>query len=311
LTLGLAELVLIRTGYDYRPLVIEANRDTRASLLFDDDHFEYDPALFWRPKPGFEIFNRQGFRGRELPAKKPEGAYWIIAVGDSNTLGWRGEDAPNWPGSLQKLLRRDSDRFEVVNAGVWGYSSYQGLIRLEEVLAYQPDMVLISFGSNDAHPVRVSDRHYGESLWSERLQRLVAPSRLGRLLTATVMKLTTFGGGEITHRVSLNEYRENLESMVHLAQAHEVQLVFLSRPYIGSMPRVIRWKSYAHLYNAVTAEVAERHGLPLIDFYHLFKNKDQLFSDESHFTEEGHQIAAGIVREHVLPWLSKSSLAGP
>ena len=42
-------------------------------------------------------------------------------------------------------------RFEVLNAGVAGYSSHQGVLRfLQEVDRYQPDLVLVSFGWNDA-----------------------------------------------------------------------------------------------------------------------------------------------------------------
>jgi len=96
------------------------------------------------------VFNSQGFRGKELGGKQ-HGEFRIFTIGDSNTLGWGGsEDAPNWPVHLEDLLQESNNRFTVINAGVWGYTSFQGMRRFKEVLGYDPDMVIISFGSNDA-----------------------------------------------------------------------------------------------------------------------------------------------------------------
>jgi lysophospholipase L1-like esterase len=245
-----------------------------------------------------------------LPSEKPESSFWIFAVGDSNTLGWRGEEGSNWPGSLNGLLRNDCDCFEVVNAGVWGYSSYQGLIRLKEVLKYRPDMVFVSFGSNDAHPVPVPDKEYGSSVTKLKLEKLLQGSRLGRLLMGASMRLTSFGADDFQHRVSLEDYRENLEEMVRLSRAQGAQLVLFTRPYIGPVPEVPRWKSYAHDYNAATADVAAKHGLPLVDFYTYFKDRETLFDDESHFTSEGHELAAAIVYRHLQPLIRRGSMPG-
>ena len=304
----LVELALRWVGYDYQPLAIHAaNVDTRGSLLFDESYFAYDPNLIWRPRPGYRIFNQQGFRGPELPVRKPNNAYWIFTVGDSNTLGWRGERGANWPAWLHAFLRRDSDRFEVVNAGVWGYSTYQGRFRLEEALAYRPNMVLVSFGSNDAILARVPDHEYVESLWSTRFQQTLEPFRLGRLLTGSAMQLSALSGGAPGHRVSLEDYRQNLEAMVRMAREQDVQMVLLTRPYIGPVPLNDRWKTFAPSYNEVTAEIARVHALPLIDLYHDFKNRKSFFRDESHFTAEGHARAARIVYRHLQPFLREEA----
>ena len=45
-------------------------------------------------------------------------------------------------------------RFRVANAGVYGYSSFQGLRRFHELLRYHPDVVTWSFGANDAQTLR-------------------------------------------------------------------------------------------------------------------------------------------------------------
>ena len=88
LTLVLAELVLRWTGYQYKPLkIVTRNPDRRSFHVFEDEHFVYDAELIWRPRSSYDLFNAQGFRGPELPAVKPDDAFWIFAIGDSNTAG--------------------------------------------------------------------------------------------------------------------------------------------------------------------------------------------------------------------------------
>ena len=101
---------------------------------------------------------------------------------------------------------------------------------------------------------------------------------------------------------SASKYRQNLEAMVRMAREQNVEIALLTRPYIGPVPLVDRWKTFATSYNQVTAEIAGRHALPLIDLYHDFKDREDFFLDESHFTREGHERAARIVYRHLLPF---------
>jgi len=88
---------------------------------------EQDPVLFWRSKAGTFPFSSQGFKTTiEMAIPKPKNVFRIVAYGDSNTEGTQTMD---WPAVLHKLLqsRNTPQRiYEVVNAGVSGYSSYQG-----------------------------------------------------------------------------------------------------------------------------------------------------------------------------------------
>jgi lysophospholipase L1-like esterase len=299
LALALVEGLLVIIGYEHTPLAIVAGpgNDARQYNVFEERHFVYDPDLIWRPKGGFSVFNSQGFRGPELATPKDPGSLRIFTVGDSNTLGWRGAEGANWPAFLGERLRDAAPGAVVVNAGVWGYSSYQGLMRLREVLAFEPDMVLISFGANDAHPVTVPDREFVEtSVGGLRLMRALQRSRLGQLLIA-IFDRGGDEGDELTARVSLEEYRRNLAEMIAACAEQGVEVVLLTRPYMGSLNDEVRWKTHAPAYNAATVEVARREGVAAIDLYSVFKGKDELFADESHFTEEGHRIAAEIVFE--------------
>ena len=106
--LWIAEKALDLVGYEYRPLAVELGDagDVRYYHSFTDRAFVYDPRLIWSPRPGRGIFNHQGLRGPVLGPERREGSLRVIALGDSNTLGWAGADGANWPAVVGRLLRR-------------------------------------------------------------------------------------------------------------------------------------------------------------------------------------------------------------
>ncbi len=258
------ELALAVIGYEYTPLQIEvaSNADARSYHMFEDQYFVYDADLIWRPKQSYGVFNAQGFRGPELPTSKSASSYRVFAVGDSNTLGWAGEDGPNWPEYLGELLQAragESREVSVINAGVWGYSSYQGVLRFRETLPYEPDVALISFGSNDAHPVGEPDRDYSltSAVGSVFFDRALSRLRVGRLLFGLFSGFGRTGSSaEMTRRVPLEDYRDNLRTIVQEARSAGIEVVLLTRPYIGDVADPLSWKAAAADYGAATVDVA-------------------------------------------------------
>lgn len=297
-----AELALNVAGYEYSPMSItdKTGRDDRGRYLFNDANFINDPELIWRPKAGTSVFNSQGFRGRDLPAAKADREYRIFTVGDSNTLGWAGETGPNWPAMLERLVRQHQPGASVTNAGVWGYSSFQGLRRFRQVLAYSPDMVLVSFGSNDAHHVKVPDRKFAASAFRDnRLGRLMNRFRVGQALISFTDIAMALGSREPRPRVSLPEYRAHLEEMIRLGSRGQVRVILLTRPFVGENHDPLWWKNFGPQYNAATVQVAEQESVPVIDIYTLFKDDESYFADESHFTGAGHERAARLIYERI------------
>ena len=306
LTLLAVEQGLRVVGYEYRPMMVEIgdSRDARYHHTFTDSSFVYDSRLIWRPRPGHGIFNRQGLRGPVLTPDPADGVLRMITIGDSNTLGWAGAEGANWPANLGRLLRRTDPDAEVVNAGVWGYSSYQGLGRLREVLAYRPHLVLVSFGSNDALRVYRSDRDFaGRSERLARLRRLLKDYRLIQLWAAVEHRLAP-RDRQPRPRVALEDYRRNLTEMVRLTREAGARVVFLTRPFDGPVTSPLWWKSFGADYNLATVEVAGDEGVPVIDLYSGFKGQSRFFSDESHFTRAGHELAGRLVFTELQPVLA-------
>ena len=94
--------------------------------------------------------NSDGFRGDEIPAKQP-GVTRIVTIGDSSTFGWGAEPEHTFQHILEtKLNERQPGRYEIINLGIPGQDSRHGLGMLRHyALPLQPDLLVISYGSND------------------------------------------------------------------------------------------------------------------------------------------------------------------
>lgn len=119
----------------------------------DDIIYDLIPGL----KTGFVrsqvAINSCGMRDQERPIAKPPGTFRIALLGDSFAFGWGVEQEQTFAARLEtKLNTRASPdrRFEVLNFGVPGYSTFQEVARFEESgLDFDPDVVLVFFVDND------------------------------------------------------------------------------------------------------------------------------------------------------------------
>jgi lysophospholipase L1-like esterase len=135
-----------------------------ASFHNDLNYWEPDPELGFVNRANIDEFNHfvlrdrtndRGFRhSRETKIPKPDGTTRIVAIGDSVTWGVGVDERRNFCGLLEAGLAIHGD-FEVVNAGVIGYSAWQEWRFFEErVLPLEPDVVLINLCENDVLPTQ-------------------------------------------------------------------------------------------------------------------------------------------------------------
>lgn len=73
----------------------------------------------------------------------------IVAFGDSLTAGYGTDDGNSYPDFLQRDLNAKGFHYRVVNAGISGNTTKDGLDRLDDVLALRPALVIVAFGGND------------------------------------------------------------------------------------------------------------------------------------------------------------------
>jgi hypothetical protein len=130
--------------------------------LYDAPHYLLGRALLpgaaYLSRVGSIHVNSLGFRGPEFTAAKPAGTYRIAAVGGSTTFGYypaTSSDQAAYPAVLERLLntaKPDSRvaRYEVINAGVPGYSLRSSLQNFSSrLLFFQPDMLIVYHATND------------------------------------------------------------------------------------------------------------------------------------------------------------------
>ncbi len=72
-----------------------------------------------------------------------------MCFGDSLTAGAGVDPDQAYPAYLQQLLDREGYGYKVVNAGVSGNTTKDGLDRLDEIVQMHPQVVVVEFGGND------------------------------------------------------------------------------------------------------------------------------------------------------------------
>lgn len=75
----------------------------------------------------------------------------LAAFGDSLVAGWGLSDQDALPAQLEAEFTKAGRSFRVLNFGVSGDTSVDGLERLPQVLAARPRAALLEFGANDCY----------------------------------------------------------------------------------------------------------------------------------------------------------------
>jgi lysophospholipase L1-like esterase len=196
--------------------------------------------------------NSLGLRGAE---PHTDARVRVLALGDSCTWGWGVRDEETFPAVLGSLAGEDAD---VVNAGVPGYTSRQGLRYLRERgLALRPDVVFIGFGFNDARPAATVEAAVA------RTGRVSALIRAEDLLAAhsafyrwTRGKLEAVAVRDKAPQTTPGEYAGNLRALVDTVRA------------AGAYPILLGfWPSDERLgYRPALLAVAAAAAVPLVEY---------------------------------------------
>lgn len=295
ITLVLAEIVLRLTGLGLmRP---QFQFDPHTGERLEAGTFVSDPDLFWRePEDPSSAGGRPGRfirMGDPVPAKSRK--LRILTLGDSCTR----ISAGGRPYSVVLEQMLDPVRVEVYNASLPGYTSHQGLAWLrKQLLAYQPDLVIIYFGWNDHwRSTGITDRDYAASL---------APGR-PRLLNLFARKASP-----PPVRVSEEDYAANLREMERLIGEAGGQSWVILAPYNINRENTAFYLENGNIvpeddpqrlhesYLAVAREVA---GGRAVDLASVFAGMEALptllMRDGIHPTDPGHAVIARVLADRV------------
>jgi acyl-CoA thioesterase I len=73
----------------------------------------------------------------------------IVAFGDSLTAGYGADPGESYPDYLEKDLNAKGYHYQVINQGISGNTTKDGVDRLQDALGLKPVLVIVAFGGND------------------------------------------------------------------------------------------------------------------------------------------------------------------
>lgn len=142
--------------------------------------------------PHYQVANREVYRERNtiFPVTKTPGTFRVFCLGGSASAGWPHPQEEIYSRYLQQALKETyPDRtIEVLNVSAHAYAAYRVRLIFQEVIEFQPDLIVIYSGNNEFLEKRV---YREEPAWWEpaaqalnrlHLIRRVKGSSLGRRL---------------------------------------------------------------------------------------------------------------------------------
>lgn len=275
-----------------------------------------------------DIFvNKWGFRGPYFEQKKPENIYRIVALGASTTLGWWVGNEMTYPRLLERMLNNKLNQnkfFQVINAGQYYHQSCD-MKRLykEEILKFDPDLLLIMSGWNDIDLFRghrfktikeyCKPHSFLNSTNTFKLLKFLRSSYIQK------KKHKKIGGYVVDHNFEF--YKNNLEEVIGLARKKRVQVGLVSIPSVMQNNMLeSQLKKIPQLKEFETEELKYRKlaGLRIDGLYReLIKKysnvfyiasglsfnsegKQTFFSDSVHPTESGNRVQAFAIYQNLI-----------
>ena len=244
----------------------------------------------FRANPVWRIaLNDEGFRSAPFSPGRRPGVLRIACIGDSWTFGMNVNQDQTYPARVGALLTQQSPPagVEVMNFGILGYTSFQGLQLLKtRVLDLQPDVVIIGFGMNDSDVAGYRDKDVlkpGDTHWRDRVKDITAHSELLALLKYFALTLrfhpqnmgdflkadakadqgksnatVNYDDMEAWTRVSPRDYDRNLREMIALARGRGARVILLDNELWPESP-----------YRAVLRAMSRDEHVPLVDSLQL------------------------------------------
>jgi lysophospholipase L1-like esterase len=288
----------------------------------DNDYIETDRELFWKFRPNIVIkgsnipINNLGFRGEDYTEKRFASYTRILCLGDSVTFDGEVGFGLGYPERLGYYLNktRPDPLYKVFNCGVPGYSSFQ-IMRFynKYVDILKPAIVIIWTASND----RDLAVYYPDKIYAEKEEKNYAVrdflrnSQFCVFLGGLIQKIQQNAlpknkqVSELTRdisrpsRVSLEDYRANLQEIIDISNLKNVRVIFITRHWY------VRDKILEQ-YNDVLRDVAKKNNVEVVDIAVLFKKPwmavyyNRPAMDWVHLNRAGYDLVAKQVAQSIL-----------
>jgi lysophospholipase L1-like esterase len=325
----------LATPDEYNRYVLFTSLDPKVFAFTPHPYLSYYPTPNYRKREASH--NSLGYRNDDFPLEKPSGVYRIVALGGSSTYDTGiGDNHKTFTAQLERILREEYgySNVQVINAGVPGYNSWEILVNLEfRVLDLDPDLVIIYEGTNDVHARLVVPSAYSGDGLGRRQAWQVPPVPLwehialfrilSRMMNITrqvgvddFVSAPTALGWPHENRLSEKDldpaevlkenppiyFRRNLENMIAVAQAHNVEILFSTWAHSPNLNDYASTDHYQHGFqenNDVVKAVATDQQIPLFDFAAVMPQEALYWADGRHVNEAGALVKARLFAEYI------------
>ena len=236
----------------------------------------------------------------------------LYVLGDFSSFGWGVNYEKSYAYLLNEKLNTVSD-FNLSNFSLPGFSSFQGKLLWQEIEGVKKDdWVILSYGWNDSYPSLRTDQRQFE------LRNSLAGKIIWKLKKLLLYRwITTWGLPGFTPkdkggtRVPLEQYRENLESLIEGVKLQGARPLFVNvcnpETYQDSAEQIAKNKKIPHVNfpSALKPYLSTVHDrfpelfVTYFEAYGEFMEDDPmlafLFPDRCHPNEIGHGLMAEII----------------
>lgn len=302
----------------------QLNADLKNSHAFNNftNSIQNDDQLFWTFKPSIKLSDptkKSKYRGlisndqrlREtstLSLNKKSNERRIIFIGDSCTFGYGHLEDKTYIHLFENRINNSQSQliYNAINAGVPGYSLYQGKEYFKrDLLKYQPEALVVCFGWND------------QNLWSplndeQRASLIIKQNPPGLLRHSRICQFfwrsTHENSAEKQARVSPEKYYSYLEELYQLCQKENVKMALTIWPFKYNLDSNKDPKTRGD-WQIVQYAFAEKHpDCLLIDLVPIFQqikdhSVEELFLDEGHVTELANRYISEELMTKMTNWV--------
>ena len=293
-----------------------------------DNHYRHRPGIVrsWGPMYGNKVIrtNKFGHHDNDFPLAKSDNEFRALMLGDSITMGHGVTREETYSNQLEGILEKARSaygNFQIINAGVQGYSTFQELNVLKKSMRFKPDFVAVGFCMNDVQEPFVINKDFGgvgidyhgvTQVFNLFTSYLINETGYGRIIQTwrarpeyanwcrdreiDDVKYMASSARDNPHiSAGWDNVLSSLEELYELTAQNDINAVLLIFPHTFQLmnedlqqpQRILR----AH---------AKQNNVDFIDFTTFFENltsgqKDKVeryFLDLDHYTPEGHNLVA-------------------
>jgi len=233
--------------------------------------------------PGLRLETRY-LKSSEIDKSNPK----IICFGDSVTFGWNLSYDCSYPFLLEQHLLTDYPDVMVINSGIGGNTVIDGLARIKKnVLKYNPELVILNFGLNDAMLGKKSkSAPGGNDLYYKEGQFYFLP------------------------QINIYDFEQAYRDIIDTLKEENIDVLVLSmNPVLDNFPLdkdedfSKKQKEIYQVYNKRIKEVAKEKDTDIIDLWDVFIRKENLQyyiqDDGLHPSEEGQCLISDEVAGYI------------